>query len=66
MVRSSVSFAYCGERKMSMSGAAWVVFKVATDVWIAVMVGVCVENRGIWVKKRSIPRERMMFRIWRA
>ena len=63
---SSVSFAYCGERKMSISGATWAVFKVATDVWIAVMVDVCVENRGIKVKKRSIPRERRVFRIWRV
>jgi len=30
------------------------------------MVDVCVENRGIRVKKRSIPRERRVFRIWRA
>ena len=60
---SSVSFAYCGERKMSISGVDWEVFKVAIDVWIAVMVGVCVEHRGIRLKKRNIPRVRRVFLI---
>jgi len=49
-----------------MSGATWVVFRVATDVWSAVMMGVCVEKKGIRVNKRRIPRKRKVFRIWRV